>query len=143
MIENLKKITSLDELKKLGSVGEIILTLEKLVKPLKITAVSYEELLEYITVLQSKWLDLQDNEFFKSEKCKYLFCLTQVDGKRRNEAIGLTDELYDDQDKAKKWYRAIVKTIRPDVNVDDVTKRAFYELKKLYDMLMVSFDEDK
>ena len=140
MYENLKNITNIEELKKLGLVENIIATIEEIIKPIKIKATSYEDLLEYIKVLQCKWMDFQNDEFFKNEESKYLFCLTEVDGKKRNESIGLTDDLYDDKDKAKKWYRNIVKIIRPDIKHDDKTKKAFNELNKLYKTIMNSFE---
>lgn len=140
--ENIKNITNAEELKKLGSVEDIIAIIEEIIKPIQIKATSYEDLLEYIKVLQCKWMDFQDDEFFKNQKSKYLFCLTEVDGKKRNEAMGLTDDLYDDKDKAKKWYRNIVKMIRPDIKNDDKTKKAFNELNKLYKTIMNSFEEE-
>lgn len=142
MYEEIKNIMSVDELKKLGSVDEIIVTIEEIIKPIQIRATSYEELFEYIEVLKCKWIDMQEDEFFKSEESKYLFCLTEVDGKRRNEVIGLTDDLYDDKDKAKKWYKNIVKIIRPDIRSNDKTKNAFNELSKLYKTIMNSFEEE-
>lgn len=142
MYENIKNITNAEELKKLGSVEDIIAIIEEIIKPIQIKATSYEDLLEYIKVLQCKWMDFQDDEFFKNQKSKYLFCLTEVDGKKRNEAMGLTDDLYDDKDKAKKWYRNIVKMIRPDIKNDDKTKKAFNELNKLYKTIMNSFEEE-
>lgn len=142
MYENIKNITNAEELKNLGSVEDIIAIIEEIIKPIQIKVTSYEDLLEYIKVLRCKWIDFQDDEFFKSQESKYLFCLTEVDGKRRNEAIGLTDDLYDDKDKAKKWYRNIVKIIRPDIKHDDKTKKAFNELNKLYKTIMNSFEEE-
>ena len=65
-----------------------------------------------------------------------------MDGKKRNEVIGLTDELYDNKNKAKKWYRNIAKIIRPDIKNDDRTKKAFNELNKLYKNIMNSFEEE-
>ena len=142
MYENIKNITSVEELKKLGSLEEIIATIEEIIKPIQIKVASYEQLLDYIKVLQCKWMDFQDDEFFKSQESKYLFCLTEVDGKRRNEVLGLTDDVNDDKDKAKKWYRNIVKIIRPDIKHDDKTKKAFNELNKLYKTIMNSFEEE-
>ncbi len=143
MYENIKSVKNIEELKEFGSVDDIIAIIEKVMKPIKIKAESYEELLEYIKVLQCKWADFQEDEFFKSEESKYLFCLTKVDGKRRNEVIGLTDDLYDDRDKAKKWFRNIVTIIRPDTKDDNKTKNAFNELKKLYDTIIDSFEEEE
>lgn len=142
MYENIRNIKNIEELKNLGSIEEIITTIEELIQPIKIKATSYEELLECIQTLQCKWIDFQEDEFFKSEESKYLFCLTKVDGKKRNQVIGLTDELYDDKDKAKNWYWRIVKIIRPNVNNNDKTKSAFNELKKLYDHIIQSFEEE-
>lgn len=140
--EKIKNIMNVEELKKLGSVEDIITIIEDIINPIQIKATSYEDLLEYIKVLQCKWTDFQDDEFFKNQESKYLFCLTEVDGKKRNEVIGLTDELYDNKNKAKKWYRNIAKIIRPDIKNDDRTKKAFNELNKLYKNIMNSFEEE-
>lgn len=91
--------------------------------------------------LKKKWVDFNDGDF-KSEENKYLFCLTDVDGEKRNKVIGLTDDLYDNKEAAKKWYRKIVKIIRPDIKDDERTKNAFNELHKLYETVMSVFEEE-
>ncbi|MEG1132156.1 MAG: hypothetical protein RSD77_07550 [Romboutsia sp.] len=142
MHEKIKNIATIEDLKKLGSIEVIIEIIEEIIKPIKIKATSYEDLFEYIKVLQHNWIDFGADEFFKSEESKYLFCLTQVDGKKRNAVIGLTDDLYDDKSLAKKWYRNIAKIIRSDIKTDDKTKNAFNELHKLYKTIMSSFEEE-
>ena len=142
MYEKVKSVKSIEELKVLGSIEDIIFIVQEVIKPIKIKATTYEELLEYIKVLQCKWVDFQEDEFFKSEESKYLFCLTEVDGCKRNEVIGLTDELYDDKNLAQKWYRKILKIIRADVRDSERTRNAFNELNKLYRTIMSVFDEE-
>lgn len=143
MNENVKNLKCIEDIKAIGSVEDVINIIEEVIKPIKIKATTYEELFEYIVVLQSRWVDLLEDEFFKSEESKYLFCLTEVDGAKRNKVIGLTDELYEDQEQAKKWYRKVVKIIRPDIKTDERTKKAFNELQKLNTTIVNIFKEDK
>lgn len=142
MLNQIYLVTNIDELKKLGSIDEIKKIIENDIYPLKVSDSSYSELFDCISLLRDKWLDCHDIPYFVNERSKYLFCLTQVDGQKRNEYIGLNDELYDDKSKAKKWYRHIVKTLQPDINLDEITRNAFKELEDLYRVLLNSFEEE-
>lgn len=85
-----------------------------------------------------------DDPYFINEKQKYIFCLNKVDGERRNEYIGLNDQLYEDKLLAKDWYRSIVKVIHPDENAgDDDAEEAFINLTKLYENICDSFEGDE
>lgn len=142
MFKDLGQIATIDDLKKVGSIDDIINIIEDFIKPIKINATSYEELFEYTSFLQNKLKEDSEDIYFKNNRSKYLFCLTQVDGEKRNVVIGLTDDLYENKDKANEWYKKIVKIIRPDINVDEITKAAFKELKDLYDNIMDCFEEE-
>ncbi len=136
-IEELKNIQSIDELKKFGSEEDIKKILEKIVFPLKINACSYQEIYETFKMLQQKHVDFIDG-FFKSKQDEYLFYLTKLDGKQRNQLLGLTDEHYENKKLAKEWYKGISHYVHPDKNGDE---NAFNTLKKLYDIL-IEKDED-
>ena len=136
-IEELKNIQSIDELKKFGSEEDIKKILEKIVFPLKINACSYQEIYETLKMLQQKHVDFIEG-FFKSKQDEYIFYLTKLDGKQRNQLLGLTDEHYENKELAKKWYKEISNYVHPDKNGDE---NAFHILKNLYDIL-IEEDED-
>lgn len=142
MFKELENVTTIDELKNVGSIDYIIKIIENAIKPIKIRANSYEELFEYTQFLQQKYKEDSEDMFFKNERNKYLFCLTQVDGKKRNKVIGLNDDLYDNKKLAVSWHRKIVKILRPDINHDELTKEAFNALEEIYRTIMDCFEED-
>lgn len=146
IIEKLKNISSIEELKEIDSVENIVKEIENMIKPLSIKKekkMEYEELFKIVKLLQDKWKDFEKDDYFKNERDKYLFCLTEVDGEKRNKYIGLTDNLYHDAELAKKWYHKISKVLNPNANPDNkVTAEAFNNLKKLYDVVKSSFEED-
>ena len=45
----------------------------------------YKELIEIVKLLQDKWKDFEKDDYFKNERSKYLFCLTEVDGEKRKK----------------------------------------------------------
>ena len=47
------------------------------------------------------------DEYFVNESAKYIFILVHMDGKSRNHALGLTDDLYYSKSKARAWYNHI------------------------------------
>ena len=103
----------------------------------------YKELIEIVKLLQDKWKDFEKDDYFKNERSKYLFCLTEVDGEKRNKYIGLTDNLYHDPELAKEWYYKISKILNPNANpTNKVIAEAFNNLKKLYDVIKSGFEED-
>ncbi|NVN47534.1 hypothetical protein HW542_12055 [Asaia spathodeae] len=70
---------------------------------------------------------------FVSDEKKFVFYLTKLEGKQRNLFLGITDDMYKNKEKAKKWYWKISKIIRPDLSKNS---DAFNELKKLYDVMI-------
>jgi len=74
-----------------------------------------------------------DSEFFKSKQAEYLFYLTKLEGKQRNDLLGLTDEHYENKELAKKWYRKIAHDIHPDKGGNN---EAFNTLNKIYQILI-------
>ncbi len=135
-IGELRNIQSIDELEKLGSEEDIKFFLERIVIPLKINVSSYQEIYETLKILQQKHVDFIDG-FFKSKQDEYLFYLTKLEGKQRNQLLGLTDEHYENKKLAKKWYKEISTYVHPDKNGDE---NAFSTLSNIYKILI---EEDK
>ena len=104
-----------------------------LIFPLNTNANTYEELLEVINCLKKNWVGFSD-EFFVNKSKKYEYILTKLEGKKRNELLGITDQMYENQELAKKWFKNIAKYIHPDT--EGIDKDAFIVLKKLYDTMI-------
>lgn len=78
-----------------------------------------------------------NDEFFKSERDKYIFCLTQLDGTNRNKMIGLTDDLYDSLESVNNWYEEILKILGDTDSIE--VENAKNELYKLYRVILEIF----
>lgn len=81
-----------------------------------VNALTYEELYQAVNKLNKHWDRVKSDDYFKNENLKYIFALTHMGGEDRNKMLRLTDELYENKDKAKKWYHEISKMIHPDLN---------------------------
>lgn len=82
-------------------------------------------------------------KYFKDEKSMYIFALTYLEGQQRNKIIELTEDLYDDAKKAKKWYKKIAKLVHPDMNKDqqEDAEVAMKNLEDIYKIIKESFDD--
>jgi DnaJ-class molecular chaperone len=69
---------------------------------------------------------------FVSETAEYVFYLTKLDGKQRNDALGITDEVYEDKVQARIWYEKIAEKVHPDKGGSE---HAFKVLNEIYDVL--------
>ncbi|WP_430229794.1 hypothetical protein [Nitrosomonas communis] len=128
----LSDVRSVDDLKAAGSVSELVSKIQDMVHPLLVKAESYDELFEIICCLQKNWLPMAKGPFI-SKQSEFIYYLTHLEGEQRNNAIGLTDELYDDPELAKRWYKSLSQLVHPDKGGDPV---AFDVLRKLYDIIM-------
>lgn len=135
-IAKIRQANTAQELQTIGKIEDITDTINIDIKPLKITASSYDELFKNIETLNSKWVSWIDGPF-KSEQDKYIFFLTKLEGKQRNQLLGIENKHYEDKNTAKSWYRSICKYVHPDKNG---SKEAFSELTKLYENLIEDYD---
>jgi hypothetical protein len=136
----LNHVKTVEDVKVLGSVQEVALKIEEVINPLKISANSYEELLEILLLLQKKWVEFIDSPFVSDEK-KYIFLLTEVDGEKRNEKLGITDDLYENPELAKKWFQSVRAKVHPD-KCPDKSGKAFQILKDIYNVLIDNREGD-
>lgn len=68
---------------------------------------------------------------FTSKTSEYIFYLTKLDGKQRNDLLGITDSHYINKTLAKQWYDSILDYIKLVGN-----KEAEDTLVKLYLILI-------
>ena len=76
--------------------------------------------------------EIEINQYFVSEEHKYVFALLFTDNKVRMKLLGITEELYLNKDKAKLWYRNIIKKIHSDSCKITGCEEAVTKLNELY-----------
>lgn len=80
--------------------------------------------------------NIEGDKYFISLKHRYIFALTELDGENRQRILGITNELYNNKDKAKIWRNNIMKLIHPDVcNIED-SEKAMAKLNELYSRMI-------
>ena len=107
-------------------------SLEEEIRPLKVEASNYEELFNIILKLRRNWLPYIRGPF-TSKQQEYIYYLTKLEGKQRNIALGITDDLYGNKKAAKRWFQKIANQVHPDKGGDN---NAFILAKKLYDVMI-------
>lgn len=130
-----KAIKNIDDLQQLGSSLEVINSLiEDITILLKSHANDENQLIEDIKILKS--LSVSSNQvnedFFCSEDKKYIFYLTQLNGKERQKLLKATPLHYKRKDLAKEWKRNIIAFIHEDKSKHPLAKEACQELEKMY-----------
>ena len=74
--------------------------------------------------------------YFKSLVHRYVFALVELDGESRQRVLGITQELYNNKEKAKTWRDIIVKQIHPDYCKIEGAESAMSKLNELYSRMV-------
>lgn len=133
--QQIEAFRSIDELPKLGSVEDLRLEVERIVAPLKVEASSYEELWKVILALQTHWAPCMKGAFVSRRK-ELLYALNTLEGKKRNDAIGITKDHYEDVAKAKALLRSLRQQITDKTGVDPEAEAAFKILTEIFHNVM-------
>ncbi|MDN8644350.1 hypothetical protein Q0S19_07740 [Stenotrophomonas indicatrix] len=134
----LNKISSIEELRKAGSIPELIRWIKSLISPLMVEADNYEDLFDVVVLLQKNWIPLAEGPFI-SRQAELIYYLKNLEGAQRNDALGITDAHYEDASVARKWYRDMAQLIHPDKGGDAT---AFRVLRRLYDVMIDVREEE-
>lgn len=78
--------------------------------------------------------------YFVSEEHKFVFALCYLDKAIRMELLGITEEMYEDKEKARTWYHRLAKIVHPDTCKLPDYEKAVAKLNELY-LGMVKEDE--
>lgn len=73
-------------------------------------------------------------DYFKSEKDKLVFLLLEVDGRRRNELLGITAEMYENKTLAKEWYAKLATQLSCDAAGEVAQARK--KLEEIYQIMI-------
>jgi hypothetical protein len=134
---DINDIINSENIENLGSIEELAIIINEFMQPFSIKAVTYSELTKAINFVKEN-INFSEKIFCSREK-EYLFYLIHLEGEQRNKFLGIKDVHYEDKEKAKNWYREIVKYIHPDKNKDPDANKAFVTLNKIYNQMI---DED-
>lgn len=128
---------SIEALKKIGSVTDMLTVLNAAFKPFVLVTEGYDDIFNAVKAIQATWPG-QGSEPFISRESEIIFYLTKTDGKLRKKFLGVTDAHYRDRKLAKKWYRGIAQIIHADKIGNDSVP--FQTLSKIYEEM--TFDGD-
>lgn len=129
----LPKVKSVKSLMKLGNIEDISREIREIMSPIDVKIESYQDAYDAIGVLKKKWVPWQPGPFL-SKTSELCFVLTEMDGKKRNKYLGITEDMYRDKKKASKWYKDIAKYVHPDLIGGD--EKPFIALKEVYNIIV-------
>ncbi len=92
------------------------------------------------TEMGEKLFSIED--YFASENHKLIFALIYTDKSLRENLLGISEELYLDEGKAKEWRNSISKKIHPDTCKIYGADNAFMKLNELYAHMTAITEED-
>lgn len=81
--------------------------------------------------------EIKTNEYFYSEVDRYIFALTELDGKNRKKILGISFLHYKDKDIAKKWRKEILKKIHPDISNHPKAREACEKMNQIYNEMIM------
>lgn len=143
---------TIEDLKHIGSVSEIILLLNQKMTPYRVdeSIDSYDDLLPYTySKRRSRIEKYIPSDFFVSKQHEYIYYLTQhSDGEERLAKLGFKDEFVKgDKKDFKRWYKKISLVLKAnsDLNAanDDITKLAFQKLESIKRNFGIKFEDEE
>lgn len=75
----------------------------------------------------------ENDKYFKSKVHRIVFALVELETESRAQILNITNELYHDKKKAKKWRDNLSKMIHPDICKIDGAVEAMSVLNELYE----------
>lgn len=73
-----------------------------------------------------------DNQVFKSEEAALVFYLTTLEGKQRNDLLGVRQVHYVDKNKATQWYDSLLAKLNNKNGVPAIKLKGIYDLMVNY-----------
>lgn len=118
----------------------------------KIISILYKDREEFLLIydkyknsLKGEGIDFTYYPFI-SERAALIYYLTELEGKQRKKALGITNKHYEDKDEAKKWRKIIAQKIHSD-RIEEThpdkekSNKAFVELEAIYNN-MIDYEDD-
>ena len=77
------------------------------------------------------------DDYFYSEVDRYIFALTELDGKNRQKILGISSLHYSNKEIAKKWKKDMAKKIHPDICNHPKSKEAWEKMDQIYNEMIM------
>jgi len=81
-------------------------------------------------------LDKPIDSYFSSETDKYIFALTELDGKNRQNILGINSLHYQDRELANRWKKNIATKIHSDICTHPKAKEAWDKMIEIYNEMI-------
>ncbi|RQM49325.1 hypothetical protein EHZ19_06700 [Paraburkholderia bannensis] len=121
-----------EDLERLGSQADLCTALNEVYHPFELSADTYEKLFSAVEAVRSSLRNLNSYPFV-SRQAAVVYNLTELEGAKRNERLGVTDAMYDDKALARRWYKSIAQLVHSDKVGGD--SGPMQSLKKLYEKI--------
>lgn len=144
-LKQIKEIKTVEELKNIASIDNVLSVINDEIRPMSVTANTFEELFYIIAKLKKQWNGFSSDIYFKNDRVKLIYSLLYARSEVRNKNIGYSDELLNDANKAKKWYLGLTKKIHPDENpeCEEEAQKAMNELETIYKRIQKCFVDEE
>jgi len=76
------------------------------------------------------------DSYFSSETDKYIFALTELDGKNRQNILGINSLHYQDRELANRWKKNIATQIHSDICTHPKAKEAWDKMMEIYNEMI-------
>lgn len=127
---------SIKELKEIGSLEEVVdLVSNELGKSVSISVDNWDDLLSSIQSLNVLFAKLSSEiceDYFKSPTDKLIYSLIELDGKNRQNQLGIGPLHYKDIDLAKKWRNTVANRLHEDRCKHFKAKEAWHKMEEIY-----------
>lgn len=80
--------------------------------------------------------DGDESEYFKSKSDELIFYILELNGKNRNQKLGVMNEFYKDKVAAEKWRRNILLKIHPDICNNSKASEAVIKFEQLCELII-------
>jgi hypothetical protein len=132
IVAALLEAKEVEDLKPLGSQADLCKALNEVYHPFELSADTYEKLFAAVEAIQSSLLNLKSYPFV-SRQAKAVFSLTELEGKNRNDQLGVTEAMFEDKALARQWYKSLAQLVHSDKVDGD--RGPFQLLQKLYEKI--------
>ncbi|ENX64592.1 J domain-containing protein [Acinetobacter sp. ANC 5659] len=101
----------------------------------KLIGVENDSFRSWIGLFNLYQKNLISDDFFISEEAKLIFALTQLDGEKRAEILGIKKEMYSSLRESKQWYRQLASKLHSDRCNHMLADEAISELNNIYERM--------
>lgn len=135
------EVTSIEELKSLGSFKEVKEEIKKDVgENIKLTGRSWNDVYNNIenfrnlinSINKVRQTNQINKDYFTSKANEYIFYLIELDGELRMKKLEITKTHFSNKKTAKTWRDKISKQIHPDINSHPKAHLAMSKLNEMY-----------